>query len=126
VKVEDQATTFLGQSHVREELGLADRSDRDHTLHFDNDGVLNDEIDAIIADGPTFVQRRDANLILILERAGIELDAQSPLVNGFEQAWAEISVYLDCGADDPSRQRIVSLDLCASVSLWFDHGFILR
>jgi hypothetical protein len=121
VKVQEKSYAFPGQTHVREELSLANGRDHDNALHLDDDEVRHYEIDTIIAKKSSSVVSGHKNLPRDGESPYLQLDAESCFVHRFQKARPKNSMNLDCGTDDFRCDRVQSVVLCVSVPRWFTH-----
>jgi len=76
VEVDQQADSFLHQTHVSQELGFEYRHGPLDTLYLHHHEAFDDEIDAIFAEEMALVIRGERLLMLISEADLVELDAQ--------------------------------------------------
>lgn len=68
-------------------------------FEFEDDGVLDEQVDALAFDDGVFVDDGDLDLGLGVDVSDVELVQECLLVDGFQQARSEFSVDLDRGTD---------------------------
>ena len=90
------------------------------TLDFDDDQVLDDEIDFIFPRGRP-LSCPVCTLPGVTDALVLQLDGQRRFIERFEQAWPEHPMHLDGRADDVGRQ---TLQPSISVTLWLCGSFI--
>ena len=66
----------MSDAQIRLDLCLEDRMHVLHALDFDDDRILNDEIDAVLTESLPLINRRNANFATVLQACSIEFDAQ--------------------------------------------------
>jgi len=86
-------------AEIGEQLGFVDVGELSDGFEFDDDGVLDEQVDALAFDHGVFVEDGDLDLGLRVDVAEVEFVQQCLLVDGFEQARSEFAVDLDRGTD---------------------------
>jgi hypothetical protein len=76
------------------------------TLDLDDDGILDEEIEAIFSEGTAFVNGRNGQLSAKDQALFGEFDRQRFFVDSFEKARTEFPMHGDSAADDALGQRI--------------------
>tara|TARA_A100000171_G_scaffold52568_1_gene71627 strand:+ start:2550 stop:3029 length:480 start_codon:yes stop_codon:yes gene_type:complete len=99
VEVDEEPQWESTGAEVEEQLGFVDVCQLSDGLEFDDDGVLDEQIDALAFDDGVFVDDGDLDLGLGVDVSEVEFVQQCLLVDGFEQARSEFSVDLDRGTD---------------------------
>jgi hypothetical protein len=101
MKIEEETDTVLRQTKIIQHLSFEDWRDADDTLHFDHDGVFDDQIDPVMAEDMAFVRGFDRHLTHVLDPAQVEFDAKRAFVDRFGQSGAQSLMDFDCRANDP-------------------------
>ena len=94
------------------------RVQRFHTLHLNQHVARDNEIRPMLAYEMPLVGHRHTDLPCVRKASLVEFNAECFLVGRFEQAWTEVTVYLNCASNDLVSQWIVFVhkNLGASVA----------
>jgi hypothetical protein len=99
VEVDEQGYFLARHSEVREHLGFEDRIKPLHALDLYNHSILDQQVQPIFANRPTFVNNWINDLSLEAEAHVPEFDAQRPFVSCFEQPRPELAIHLNSTPD---------------------------
>ena len=89
------------QAHVGHELSGMDREEFVERLDFDNKGLLDQEInDVSPCDLNSLVFDGQSDLAVIRDVSKLQLAAEAGVIAGLQKARAQMTMYLDCCAND--------------------------
>src|SRR5439155_1361959 len=71
IKVDQQPDTLLGEAKICEHLCVEDRVHAFDAFDLDNHEVLNDEVNAVLAQQPPFVDGRQSSLALVCQTCSV-------------------------------------------------------
>lgn len=86
IEINEQPDSNAAQSHVRQDLCLVNRMDCFHALDFDDNHVLNDQVDAVAKLNLFSIEHdRQSNLTRYRESAFSEFMSETRLIDTFQQ-----------------------------------------
>jgi len=107
VEVKEESDVAARELEVRQQLRFVKRGQTAHGLDFEDDLVLDQDVEAIPAvDEESVVADGLWLLALDMETASSQLEAQARLVGRLKEPRPERTVDLDCRSDDLLRKRI--------------------
>ena len=122
IEVDEESDLQICNFQVSQKLGFEDGIESLNALQFHYDSVLNDEIQAMLANWFPSILDGNCNLSLEREPSELQLNGQRRLVNGFQKPWTKLPVNLDRRSYDSLSQLIHFHDFpissLSSVPLW--------
>jgi len=101
MEVDEEAYGNIQQLHVAEQLGLVDGENGLDRFDFDQDAVVNQQIEAErFLTGEALVFDDDLLLADGGKASKLKFPGQTPFVNGFHQSRPLVTMHLDGRADD--------------------------
>jgi hypothetical protein len=109
VEIEHQAVRFSGEFDVRQKLRFVDGKQRLYAFQFDDDRVLDEDVDSESAlDRNAGVRDRHLHFNLDAQAGVTELVDETRGVRRFEQSWAKCGMHFHRALDDPPCELIDS------------------
>jgi hypothetical protein len=107
VEVDKQSYFTTGETQIRQKLCGVDALKSLKGLDFNDDFARHEKVDAISTiQGLMTVDKGQGLLSLDAKRTAHEFAGKARLVRGFEHAWAEFAMNVDCGRDDLFRDGV--------------------
>jgi len=101
IEVYKQSQRFATQLQVRKDLSLMDRGDRVHGLEFNNDEVLDEQIDPVSEVQPyAIVVNRQTDLSFRSKTRLFQFVLKASEVGVFKQTWPQVCMNSHRGRDD--------------------------
>lgn len=100
VEVDEEAEGLVGEAEVGNKLGEVEVVDGADGFEFEDDVVLDEQIDPLGWELLAFVIADESELLLIFDACSIELLAECSFVHRFKQSDTELLVHFDRAADD--------------------------
>ena len=109
VEVDEEAEGFVGEAEVGDELGEVEVVYGADGFEFEDDVILDEQIDSLGWELLAFVFADETDLLLVADTSSIELIAKCGFVHRFKQSDTEFLVHFDRAADELMAELIQCL-----------------
>lgn len=100
VEVDEQCDLQTRDAQVGNDLRLVDRLQFGNSFQLDDQGVLNEQVDSVVAvERRALVADSDRELPRVSDVPEFELTTEARFVSALEKPWSEVPMHLDAGAD---------------------------